>query len=332
MLKICVTGMILLFFVLSIAQAELNGNIVFTKSQYTWQGFEQSVLKGGSKLGWWELYQRDVCIIKPDGTGFQQLTEDGLSYRPKWSPDGEKIAFYSGPQPKVTLQVINADGSDRKELVPAQQDIYDFKWSPDSTSIMVYVKSKRAINAEETWIVSLKDGGQTKQMGSSEWARGWNRWAFQGSEIINPDRRLINGLPSGTAWPQWSPNGSYIAFIHNKRLAIANTATVGRPESWRPSKKEPPCDRLGDWSLDSAKLLFFSAGNVCSINADEKGVVNLSMSIANDACWSPDGSMVAYTSTDGRKANTEIFIMKSDGTEHSQLTNTNYFHEDIDWK
>jgi len=56
------------------------------------------------------------------------------------------------------------------------------------------------------------------------------------------------------------------------------------------------------------------------------------MTSAGYACWSPDGSKVAYTSPDGRKRNSEIFIMNSDGTDHIQITNTNYFHEDLDWK
>jgi len=322
----------LVLFILLISQFYAYSEIVFTRSQFTQKGFEDSILKGSSSKGWWELYSRDICRIDLDGTDFMQLTKDGVSYYPKWSPDGQKIAYLSGPTPKISLYVMDSDGSKKKELLSSQMDIYEFKWSPDSTSILVYLKSKRTINPEETWVVSITNGVSTKQMGISDWARGWNHWAPKGATVINPDRRLMDGLPAGTMWPQWSPDGLYIAFIHNGKLAIADTATTGRPEKWKPSKEEPPCDKIGDWSPDSSKILFFAAGNVCSINADEKGVINLSMSRSTDACWSPDGSQIAYTSTDGRKSNTEIFIMNADGTGHIQLTNTNYFHTDIDWK
>lgn len=327
-----VISLLLLSLVSAAVLADTSGMIVFTRSQFTQEGFRQFLARDSSNRGWWELYERDICVINPDGTGFMQLTDDGVSYRSRWSPDGQKIAFLSGVPPAVSLHVINADGSDRRELVPSQADIYDFKWSPDGTSILVYLKTRTTIKPEEAQVVKVTDGSSTKRMGSSEWARGWNHWAPQGAEVLNPDKRLIERLPEGIAWPEWSPNGIYLAFIYEGKLIITDTAIANQPEKWRPSKQEPPCDRIGDWLFDSSKLLFFARGNVCSINFDEKDVVNLSMSSAEDACWSPDGSQIAYTSTDGRKTNTEIFIMNSDGTGHIQLTNTNYFHLDLDWK
>lgn len=313
------------------------GQIVFTKSEFTREGFEENIL-GGSKSspgrrGWWELSKRNICIINPDGTDFKQITDDGLSYMPRWSPDGSKIAFCSGPLPMVALNMINPDGSGRTELISELEQIYDFRWSPDSKKILVFLKTKRS-REPETWIVSINDKSSIQRMGSGNWARGWNHWDVTGSTVLNPNKRLIDGLPQGVAWPEWSPDNNYIAFIHNERLIIANALKTGMPEPWKPTKTEPPCDRIGywSWSPDGKKFLFFAGGNVCSVNFDGQDVKNLSMSWASHACWSPDGTKVAFTSTDGRKRNTEIFIMDSDGMNQMQITNTNYFHEELDWK
>ena len=40
---------------------------------------------------------RDVCIIRPDGTGYEQVTDAGLRVSmPRWSPDGDRIAVGGG--------------------------------------------------------------------------------------------------------------------------------------------------------------------------------------------------------------------------------------------
>ncbi len=94
MRKICVASLLLLWILASAATfAQASGKIVFTKSEYTREGFEQAAIRGSSKRGWWDLFRRDVCTINPDGTGFKQLTDDGVSYRAEWSLDGQKIAF-----------------------------------------------------------------------------------------------------------------------------------------------------------------------------------------------------------------------------------------------
>jgi len=334
MKKVCGQLLLFLLFLLTVASVHAN-DILFTKSEFTREGFEQDIIRSSvTKRGWWELSKRNISVINPDGTGFKQLTDDGMSYHARWSPDGQKIAFLSGPMSMVSLNVMNSDGSNRTELVANQEIIYDFRWSPDGTEILVFLKNKmNARNPEESWTVNVSDKSVSR-MGSTEWAKGWNHWALESATIINPNNRFLKALPTGIEWPEWSKNGNYLAFIYNGRLIIADVQKTGMPEPWKPTRIEPPCDRIGSWSWspDDSKLLFFAGGNVCSINFDGKNVMNLSMSSAGNACWSNDGSQVAFTSTDGRKKNSEIFIMSADGNGQKQITNTNYFHDEIDWK
>ena len=307
--------------------------ILFTRSEFTRDGFREFIIKGiFSEKIWWTFYRRNICVINPDGTGFKQLTDDDTSYHARWSPDGQKIAFCSGPPPGVSLYVMDLDGANRVELVDRQDDIYDFRWSPDGTKIIVYVKTSTPRDPGETWIATVGEEVSVRRMGSSEWARGWNHWDSKGATVLNPNRRLLDALPEEVEWPEWSPDNRYLAFLHSSRLAIADTTIVGMPEKWRPGNFDPPCNQLIDWSPDGNKFLFLGGSYVSSVNIDGTGLTNLSMSRATDACWSPDGAYIAYTATDGRKENTEIYIMKADGTGHVQLTNTNYFHMDVDWK
>lgn len=325
---------ILLFLTLFCVPSIVEGQIVFTKSELTGYGFEQSVGRPSKNVrGWWELYRRNICVINPDGTGFRQLTDDGLSYSPRWSPDGKKIAYCSGPEPTVSLKLMDPDGSNKVELLSNQDSIFDFRWSPDSSKILVYLKGKRVRDPEESLTIDVRDKN-IERMGKSEWARGWNHWSPSGAEIVNPNKRLIAGLPAGVAWPEWSPDSNYIAFIYEGRLAIADARTTGMVDKWRPTKTEPPCDRIGfwSWSPNLERILFLAGGNVCSVKLDGSDIRNLSMSYADSACWSPDGSKIAFTSSDGRKKNTDIFIMNADGSDQRQITNTNYYHSELHWK
>ena len=64
----------------------------------------------------WQIY-----VINRDGTGLEQLTEDGGVF-PVWNPDGQKIAYVkhshwgSEEAGDGQLWVMNADGSDKKQL------------------------------------------------------------------------------------------------------------------------------------------------------------------------------------------------------------------------
>jgi TolB protein len=78
---------------------------------------------------WSGIEQRygQVWVIKADGTGSRQLTDDPThrnSDDPSWSPDGRKILFGTGRSGRVELWVMNADGSGQHRLFPI--DAYPF--------------------------------------------------------------------------------------------------------------------------------------------------------------------------------------------------------------
>jgi Tol biopolymer transport system component len=91
-----------------------------------------------SRDGNWLVYQtsmpqEDLFIIRPDGSGLRQLTNDKFNDRqPRWSPDGSRIAFYSNRGGKYEIWTIHADGS-QLERVAAISDrkAYHPIWSPD---------------------------------------------------------------------------------------------------------------------------------------------------------------------------------------------------------
>ena len=89
--------------------------------------------------------------MNPNGTGFRQLTADGLSRKPRWSPDGTLIAYISGVDEAEALHVMRADGAENRRLVKKQYRIHDFRWSPRSDAILVVVEIDRPKDRLENW-------------------------------------------------------------------------------------------------------------------------------------------------------------------------------------
>jgi eukaryotic-like serine/threonine-protein kinase len=105
------------------ADFELSGNKAAIKnSTEVTQGAMLATNPEPSPDGEWIAFdshgdkQEDIFIIKKDGTGLRQLTNDAFKDRvPRWSPDGKQIAFFSDRLGKYTGLVIDADGGNLRQ-------------------------------------------------------------------------------------------------------------------------------------------------------------------------------------------------------------------------
>ena len=164
-----------------------------------------------SLLNWWQFYAYNICSINPDGTDLKQLTDNGTSRKPRWSPNGNWIAYISGLDLKESLVVMKPDGTIHKELLKRQYRIIDFWWSPDSQKILVAVEIDRPVDPIENVVVTL-EGDKKGRRRMPRWTEGWYHWN-PNSEVINPKRKLIEALPKEVSWPEWSPDGHWISFV-----------------------------------------------------------------------------------------------------------------------
>ncbi|HVS02204.1 MAG TPA: hypothetical protein VMT16_05500, partial [Thermoanaerobaculia bacterium] len=75
----------------------------------------------------------DICLVGVDGSGFRKLTDDAAKDRvPRFSPDGEQIAFYSPRGGRYAVWSMRTDGSGLGELVGDERgDVLWFGWSPE---------------------------------------------------------------------------------------------------------------------------------------------------------------------------------------------------------
>src|SRR5438876_10589268 len=80
--------------------------------------------------------QYHLFVIRRDGTGLRQLTDDSYKDRaPRWSPDGKRITFHPDRSGKWQTWMIEADGSGLQQITYDTDGITNPAWSPDGTRL-----------------------------------------------------------------------------------------------------------------------------------------------------------------------------------------------------
>ncbi len=89
----------------------------------------------------------EIAVIDSDGKNVHQLTHNTvIDYAPDWSPDRNKIAFYSGMNGKRGIFVMDPDGKNVKELTSGDKECFHPKWSPDGNQILSYCRVGKVDN------------------------------------------------------------------------------------------------------------------------------------------------------------------------------------------
>ncbi len=182
-----------------------------------------------SKDGQWVAYvtfpEGALWRSKSDGSERIQLTYPPLTpVGPKWSPDGQQIAFFAFSGPKPKLYIVSNQGGVPRELLPEDnQEEWDPTWAPDGTRI-AFANGSTAANSS-ILILNVK----TSQISMLPDSKGYfsPRWS--------PDGRYLIGLPFAShslelfdfatqkweeisklslGFPNWSSNSDYVYFLH----------------------------------------------------------------------------------------------------------------------
>jgi Tol biopolymer transport system component len=103
----------------------------------------------------------DIWIMDVDGSNKKRLTNYlGYDTAPKWSPDGEKIAYGSGNLSNLDIWTMNPDGSDKKQLTSGA--LVSGTWSPDERKIAYVSSLTKDPKAKEIWIMDAD--GSNKEL------------------------------------------------------------------------------------------------------------------------------------------------------------------------
>lgn len=99
--------------------------------------------------------QQDIFVARVDGSEVRNLTDDShLDGLPRWSPDGQRIAFHSNRGGRYEIWSIHRDGTGLTPLTrTSDADHFRPFWSPDGTRL-AYTDSRF-----ETLVAPLQNDG-----------------------------------------------------------------------------------------------------------------------------------------------------------------------------
>jgi Tol biopolymer transport system component len=184
--------------------------------------------------------QRDVFVVRSDGTGLRQLTDDmHRDLWPRWSPDGRQIAFTSDRSGSTEVWVINRDGSGLRQITQRPGAHYSI-WSPDGSRIAFATHRPRGGAfvlhlGENRVLLSMEQSGD-----ASTAYEPWS-WSADGKRLAVL-RHLADGIHGGVGaydleskrydwltdfgdFPVWLGDSRRMLFVHEGRLFVIDSGT-----------------------------------------------------------------------------------------------------------
>jgi dipeptidyl aminopeptidase/acylaminoacyl peptidase len=169
----------------------------------------------------------NLWIVPTDGGRARQFTHgDQIDSQPKWSFDGNEIAFTSnrGDEKQSQIYIIPFSGGEARQLTKGKGTIGDFEWSPDSKQLAFSLRKKDREDVE------LEKDEKKKKLGVV--SRHITRVFFKEDEVgflpkerwhiweitakTGRTKQLTEGEVYDEQGPCWSPDGREIAFCSNR--------------------------------------------------------------------------------------------------------------------
>ncbi|WP_238014174.1 hypothetical protein KZZ52_59290 [Dactylosporangium sp. AC04546] len=165
-------------------------------------------------------YVRDGVIYSSDGTREVRLTEDEVNGRPRFSPDGARLAYLHNG----TVWIMNADGSGKRQV--SDRTAGGPSFSPDGSWIAYAALS--CTGGPGVYRVSAEGGVSEVLFPASCRDQALPEVAYvMDTAVEEPAPSLVDRLRTDDA-VAWSPDGTRIAFRGGECESIAdNCLSIG---------------------------------------------------------------------------------------------------------
>src|SRR5258705_6534744 len=150
-----------------------------------------------------ERRARHIWIYEKQSSSIRQFTYSIKSdFLPRWSPDGQQLAFLSDRDDQQQVYAMRANGGEASALTKGKRSVQNFAWSPDGKQIAFLApdakteaeekkeKDKddaRVVDKEDKhirlWLLSL-DTGEAKALTEPKWDIREAAWHPSGAGLM----------------------------------------------------------------------------------------------------------------------------------------------------
>ncbi len=301
---------------------------------------------------------RELFVVNTDGTGKQQLTRTPKSEQNAvWINGGRQIAFLYDAGGKSQIWVMDADGSNRRQISDYEGGINAFSFSPDEKSILFVSDIQFGKRTADVYPDLPKATGRIV---TDLMYKHWNEWVetvphpfvapFDG-KTLGQATDLLEGEPyecpmkpnSGIEDLAWSPDSKTIAYACRKKTGLEYALstnsdiylyTVATKETRNLTEGMMGYDTYPVFSPDGSKLAWISQERD-GYESDKKRLFTLDMASGQkdyltldfdynvDALsWLPDGKSLYFIAC--KEAVTHIWEIGTADKRIRQVTNGQY--------
>ena len=254
----------------------------------------------------YDIYALDPAGGAPPEPVMDKGTDDRY---PSWSPDGARIAFARDEGSNWNIWIMNADGTEPRQLTADIAHERFPVWSPSGDEIL-FARGDGA--SSDLYIADASSGQKVRQLTSMAGEERTGSWvgetiafwfrALDGGDLytIRPDRTELTPLdaintPQVERSPSWSPNGRQLAFTSDR---------AGQRDIWLYDLESGELQRLTQdrhdentptWSPDGLRIAFIrgeqDAINIWTMNASGGNEIGLTVDLEElhylDPSWGP---------------------------------------------
>lgn len=193
-------------------------------------------------------YARRLWRTTFEGTEPEQLTSaksnDG---RPRFSPDGKRLAFISDRAGKPQAWLLNLTGGEPRQISDLEGGVIAAEWSPDGKRLLLIGGS-----GEKRFIVGDPNDPTARRIRDYTWRLDGvgvreEFFCLWVTDVDDPRPVRLTAAAYNVAAAAWSPDGKHIAFLADRsdQAGLEETPQLWTIDSSNPSEPQPAGNLAG---------------------------------------------------------------------------------------